>query len=51
MAASNSATSKVMTMGLLVVVVVGALIYADIKTDHFKDAKQWVDHFMDRARY
>ncbi len=40
-----------MTMGLLVVVVVGALVFADIKTDHFKDAKQWLDHFMDRARY
>jgi hypothetical protein len=51
MAASNSATAKVMTMALLVIVVVGGLIFADIKTDHFKDVKARATHFLDRARY
>jgi len=40
-----------MTMGLLLVVVVGGLVFADIKTDHFKSAKDWAAHFLDRARY
>jgi hypothetical protein len=51
MAGSNSATTKVVTMGFLLVMVVGGLVFADIKTDHFKNAKLWADHFMDRTRY